>query len=82
MDNLFPWQKSGVKWLCNQEEEFGCGILADEMGLGKTLQVIGLIKRRICKTILIVPLALLDQWCLELNSISIRPLFLQVIGTS
>uniref|UniRef100_A0A1I7X9I2 SNF2_N domain-containing protein n=1 Tax=Heterorhabditis bacteriophora TaxID=37862 RepID=A0A1I7X9I2_HETBA len=36
---LFLYQKTGVRWLCELNEQCVGGILADEMGLGKTIQV-------------------------------------------
>tara|TARA_B110000285_G_scaffold233869_1_gene308984 strand:+ start:683 stop:2275 length:1593 start_codon:yes stop_codon:yes gene_type:complete len=39
------------------------GILADEMGLGKTMLAIGLIYCNVmCRTLIVVPVVLLDQW--------------------
>lgn len=34
------YQKTGVRWLCELNEQSVGGILADEMGLGKTIQVL------------------------------------------
>jgi len=36
LDALYPFQRTGVEWLCGRRS----GILADDMGLGKTVQVI------------------------------------------
>ena len=42
-NQLYPYQKTGLKWLLTLYHEEVGGILADEMGLGKTLQVISLL---------------------------------------
>ena len=72
-----PHQLSGVKWMLSKETEpipfdgVRGGINADEMGLGKTIMTIGTIvsnfKRR---TLIVVPFALLEQWCSELYRIT------------
>ena len=65
--SFMPHQQTGVTWMLNRErEETPGGILCDEMGLGKTIQVIGLLKNGIRrageKTLLIAPVAVLEQW--------------------
>lgn len=56
------YQIRGTQWLMRKDKARG-GILADEMGLGKTLQTIGLLVcNRVPKTLLVVPLVLIDQW--------------------
>lgn len=64
-----PHQESGVAWcLANElrdDAPTGCrgGILADDMGLGKTIQLIGLmVAHMLPRTLVVVPLALLEQW--------------------
>jgi len=64
---FMPHQETGVRWMLNRERgETPGGILCDEMGLGKTIQVIGLLKNGIKrvgeKTLLIAPVAVLEQW--------------------
>ncbi len=64
---LYPYQKSGLKWL-----QFCClrntgTLLGDDMGLGKTAQIISLVswlvEENICRNILIVvPSTLLENW--------------------
>jgi len=54
----------GVKWMLEREKNIPCGgLLCDEMGLGKTIQMIGLMKESsIYSTLLVAPLAVLNQW--------------------
>jgi SNF2 family DNA or RNA helicase len=64
-----PYQVDGVCWCVEnetrQEAAYGLrgGLIADEMGLGKTITMIGTM---MCnpkpKTLVVLPLALLDQW--------------------
>jgi hypothetical protein len=72
--SLLAHQVIGVAWALEREkcsDKGGC--LSDEMGLGKTVQIISVIIANPsndprCKTNLIVaPLALLDQWKLEIE---------------
>ena len=65
--SFLPHQITGVMWMIKKERgETPGGILCDEMGLGKTIQVIGLLKNGIQKagekTLLIAPVAVLEQW--------------------
>ena len=64
-----PHQRDGVEWCLNNElssYSVKGGLIADEMGLGKTITMIGTI---VCNfkfhTLIVVPLALLDQWVSE-----------------
>ncbi|OCH87359.1 hypothetical protein OBBRIDRAFT_796288 [Obba rivulosa] len=72
---LMPHQTIGVAWMLDKEKgvhQGGC--LSDEMGLGKTVQMIAIVvanhsKDPLVKTNLVVaPLALLDQWKLEIET--------------
>ncbi|KAI8894478.1 SNF2 family N-terminal domain-containing protein [Globomyces pollinis-pini] len=71
---LKPHQINGLNWLVSREVGLTKGgILADDMGLGKTFQMIALIASQIPKsgpktTLIIVPLALIDQWKQEILS--------------
>lgn len=62
---LLPHQVIGVDW-CLQRERVGC-ILADDMGLGKTVTACGVIVGKPVRTIVIAPIALLDQWSAEIE---------------
>ncbi|KIP09902.1 hypothetical protein PHLGIDRAFT_101971 [Phlebiopsis gigantea 11061_1 CR5-6] len=72
---LMPHQVIGVAWMLEKErgsEKGGC--LADEMGLGKTVQMIATIAMNLSPdplrktTLIVAPLALLDQWKLEIET--------------
>ena len=65
--SFLPHQQTGVTWMIARERgDAPGGILCDEMGLGKTIQVVGLLKNGIRrageKTLLIAPVAVLEQW--------------------
>ena len=71
---LMPHQIIGVQWMVQMEKgKHHGGILADSMGLGKTIQATATMvanpsQDMNCKTTLIVaPLALLEQWKLEIE---------------
>lgn len=59
-------QVIGVNWMLSREKEGAGGLLCDDMGLGKTIQMAGLIKNGFKKvgedTLLIAPVAVLEQW--------------------
>jgi SNF2 family DNA or RNA helicase len=59
-----PHQVSGISWMKNRESETPAGgVLCDEMGLGKTIQMLGLLKSSPqSHTLLIAPVAVLNQW--------------------
>ena len=77
-------QKNGIRWMYDTETNKQAqleynqeditiprgGLLADEMGLGKTIQFIGLMALRPIKTLIVVPLALLEQWKREIMRIA------------
>ena len=69
LDDLYPFQRVGVDWLCGRFRQGA--ILADDMGLGKTAQVASalrvLFNRAEIRGVLVVcPKSLLDVWEAEL----------------
>ncbi|ORY65664.1 SNF2 family N-terminal domain-domain-containing protein [Leucosporidium creatinivorum] len=80
--SLLPHQVQGLHWLKDREKgKKRGGILADDMGLGKTVQMLALILAnpsdgtvklstgRRCKTTLIIcPVALMQQWKTEIET--------------
>ncbi|GAA5933497.1 hypothetical protein JCM10213_001290 [Rhodosporidiobolus nylandii] len=72
---LLAHQVQGLAWLKDREKgKKRGGILADDMGLGKTIQLLSLIlanpsDRKACRsktTLVICPLALMEQWKQEI----------------
>lgn len=67
---LFPYQRSGVKWMWHTIRQTGGLILADEMGLGKTLQIIGLLLMEppgcISPALIVCPASLTANWTREI----------------
>ena len=69
LDDLYPFQRIGVDWLCGRFQHGA--ILADDMGLGKTVQVASalrvLFNRAEIRGVLVAcPKSLLDVWEEEL----------------
>lgn len=74
-----PFQRRGVEWCVNNEygthgplpghkRPIRGGIVADEMGLGKTITLIGtMIVNPLPYTLLVLPVALINQWVNEIN---------------
>ena len=61
---LLPHQIESVEWCLNKESQ-GC-LLADDMGLGKTVTACHVMTSRPLKTLLVLPKAIIEQWCMEL----------------
>ena len=68
---LYPYQKTGYRWLSSFAQASLGLILADEMGLGKTIQVIALLEERRhiadAPSLLVLPLTLIPNWLRELH---------------
>ncbi len=67
------YQRDGVEWILKNETSLTPlmgvrgGLVADEMGLGKTILMIGtMISNFLTRTLIVVPLALMDQWYSEI----------------
>jgi SNF2 family DNA or RNA helicase len=72
LQELYSYQKDGLKWLKYCIINRVGGILGDDMGLGKTAQIIALIswaiEKQVLKNILIVvPTTLLENWRREFD---------------
>ena len=67
-------QTYGIEWmLLREQDSVKGGIVCDEMGLGKTIQMCGLMKESpLKKTLLLAPVAVLDQWIATCRRSSIR----------
>jgi len=71
-----PHQIIGTEWMLEKEAEGSGGLLCDDMGLGKTIQMAGLLKsgwKRVGEeSLLITPVAVLQQWKDVLSRANIR----------
>ncbi|KAI9793066.1 MAG: hypothetical protein M1816_000964 [Peltula sp. TS41687] len=70
---LFDYQKTGVKWLWELNQNHAGGIIGDEMGLGKTIQAIsflaalhhsGMLKKPV---LVVTPATVMKQWVHEFH---------------
>ncbi|CAF4505336.1 unnamed protein product, partial [Rotaria sp. Silwood2] len=80
-NRLFNYQRAGVKWLWELNEQKCGGIIADEMGLGKTIQIIAYLAafhysrvrdtqnryRGLGPVLIVCPSTLLHQWVHEFH---------------
>ena len=81
-EQLFKYQKTGLRWLTNLHTNGTGGILGDEMGLGKTIQMISFLAglkyssitdytvgsfKGLGPVIIVCPATLVKQWVAELN---------------
>ena len=61
-NDLYPFQREGVAWLCDEERQVG--ILADQMGLGKTIQAL-VAHRKGRGLVVVCPASLKGVWARE-----------------
>ncbi|KAL3701872.1 hypothetical protein R1sor_019894 [Riccia sorocarpa] len=71
-NNLFDYQKTGVKWMWELHCQNSGGIIGDEMGLGKTVQVTAFLaslhySSLYRPSIIVCPVTLLRQWKREVK---------------
>ena len=66
---LFPYQKDAIIQMINNEKKGHGGLLCDEPGLGKTIQMMSIMFANPKKTLIILPLSLIDQWISELEKV-------------
>ncbi|KAK1142268.1 DNA repair protein rhp26 [Aspergillus melleus] len=70
---LFDYQKTGVQWLWELQQQQVGGIIGDEMGLGKTIQVIAFLaglhySKKLTKPVIVVcPATVMKQWVNEFH---------------
>ncbi|THC99223.1 hypothetical protein EYZ11_001311 [Aspergillus tanneri] len=70
---LFDYQKTGVQWLWELQQQQVGGIIGDEMGLGKTIQVIAFLaglqysKKLTKPAIVVCPATVMKQWVNEFH---------------
>ncbi|GES59966.1 DNA repair protein Rhp26/Rad26 [Aspergillus terreus] len=71
---LFDYQKTGVQWLWELQQQQVGGIIGDEMGLGKTIQVIAFLaglhysKKLTKPAIVVCPATVMKQWVTEFHT--------------
>ncbi len=78
---LYPFQKTGLKWLWELHSQKCGGILGDEMGLGKTVQIISYLASlsytklissssgvEIGPVLIVAPVTLIGQWVKEFHT--------------
>jgi DNA excision repair protein ERCC-6 len=71
-DQLFDYQKTGVRWLYELYKQGAGGIIGDEMGLGKTIQAVAFLAAldhvgEFKPSIIITPATVMRQWVREFH---------------
>jgi len=71
-DRLFPYQRTGVRWMWELHCQGAGGVVGDEMGLGKTVQVSSFLgsmasNRLLDSVLIIAPATMLSHWLSELK---------------
>lgn len=70
-DRLFPYQRTGVRWMWELYRQGAGGVVGDEMGLGKTVQVCSFLgsmcsNRMLGSVLIVAPATMLTHWLREL----------------
>ncbi|KAL7551243.1 hypothetical protein ACHAWF_014429 [Thalassiosira exigua] len=70
-DRLFPYQRTGVRWMWELHRQGAGGVVGDEMGLGKTVQVSSFLgamaaSRFLDSVLVVAPATMLAHWLSEL----------------
>mmetsp|Transcript_12003 Transcript_12003/g.26179 ORF Transcript_12003/g.26179 Transcript_12003/m.26179 type:complete len:1309 (-) Transcript_12003:106-4032(-) len=70
-DRIFPYQRTGVRWMWELHCQGAGGVVGDEMGLGKTVQVSSFLgamagNRLLDSVLIIAPATVLAHWLREL----------------
>ena len=68
---LFPYQRTGLRWMWELRRQGAGGVVGDEMGLGKTVQVASYLgclasSRRAGKVLIICPATMMSHWLSEM----------------
>ena len=64
---LKDFQIQTVKWMNNHENKYDGGLLMNEPGLGKSICILSTIISNPCKTLIICPSGLIDNWMNEIE---------------
>lgn len=71
-NRLFPYQRTGLRWMWDLHLQEAGGVVGDEMGLGKTVQVAAFLgamaaSRKLKSILIIAPATMLQHWLTELS---------------
>ncbi|KAL0481875.1 DNA excision repair protein ERCC [Acrasis kona] len=71
-DQLFDYQKTGIRWLWELHKQGVGGVIGDEMGLGKTIQVVSFLSSldnvgEFKPSLIITPATIMKQWVREFH---------------
>ena len=71
-NRLFPYQRTGLRWMWDLHQQEAGGVVGDEMGLGKTVQVCAYVgamaaSRKLDSVLIIGPATMLQHWLTELS---------------
>jgi len=71
-NRLFPYQRTGLRWMWELHTQDAGGIVADDMGTGKTVQLAAFLgamagSRKLKSVLVIAPATMLSHWLMELK---------------